>query len=235
VEEHFQQALRSTSFRIEKALSGQSPSRDLWTRSRDINSDKFASRRLVRRAIRLWRPLELEYGLATFVGVYIGFLDLPDKSQRSGINTLAAKCRVCRVFIGVESPGEIENFDPPRNQNRSSHRLPGIDQELGRNGVAMSGSLNKLPKFPARLEVGNLLCRNFDSYSSFWIARHAALSLARAEASEPADFNLLAPAQRQDSPKKQGGARRGQVTESLVSDAKEVLRAIRTAGSREAV
>jgi hypothetical protein len=42
-----------------------------------------------------------------FVGLLVGFLGLPDKSQGCSLNKLAAKCRVCRVFIGVESPGEF--------------------------------------------------------------------------------------------------------------------------------
>ena len=40
-----------------------------------------------------------------FVGLHVGLLGLPDKSQPCGINKLGAKCRVCRVFIGGERPG----------------------------------------------------------------------------------------------------------------------------------
>jgi hypothetical protein len=49
-----------------------------------------------------------------FVRWHVGFLGLPDKSPAHGINKLGAKCRVCQVFIGVESLGELG-----ANQNRN--------------------------------------------------------------------------------------------------------------------
>jgi hypothetical protein len=39
-----------------------------------------------------------------FVGLFVGFLGLPDKDRTRSLNKLDAKCRVCRVFMGVESP-----------------------------------------------------------------------------------------------------------------------------------
>ena len=44
-----------------------------------------------------------------FVGLFVGFLGLPDNGQASGINKLGAKCRVCRVFIGVERTQEFKD------------------------------------------------------------------------------------------------------------------------------
>jgi hypothetical protein len=41
------------------------------------------------------------------VGLSVGFLTLPDMHQPCGIIGLDAKCRVCRVFTGVESPGGL--------------------------------------------------------------------------------------------------------------------------------
>jgi len=54
------------------------------------------------------RPLALDLSgfRGQFVGLLVGFLGLPDNSRPRGINTLAAKCRVCQVFIGGESPQE---------------------------------------------------------------------------------------------------------------------------------
>jgi len=37
-----------------------------------------------------------------FVGLFVGFLELPDKHQFNAINSLSAKCRVCRVSVGGE-------------------------------------------------------------------------------------------------------------------------------------
>ena len=42
-----------------------------------------------------------------FVGLFVGFLSLPDKYSPNGISGLHAICRVCRVLLGVESPQEI--------------------------------------------------------------------------------------------------------------------------------
>ncbi len=38
------------------------------------------------------------------VGLHVGFLEPPDMNRPCRINSLSAKCRKCRVFIGVESP-----------------------------------------------------------------------------------------------------------------------------------
>ena len=37
-----------------------------------------------------------------FVGLHVGFFGLPDKPRPCEINALQQKCRVCRVFMGVE-------------------------------------------------------------------------------------------------------------------------------------
>jgi hypothetical protein len=50
----------------------------------------------------------------------------------------------------------------------------------------------QLEKFLARFEKGNSLRWHFDSGSGFWIASDACPSLARVEASESPDFNLVA-------------------------------------------
>src|ERR1019366_401636 len=50
----------------------------------------------------------------------------------------------------------------------------------------------QLAKFLARFEEGNSLRRHVDSRSGFRIASDASSSLARVEASESTDFNLVA-------------------------------------------
>ena len=116
--------------------------------------------------------------MTAFVGLFVGFLGLPDNGQASGINKLGAKCRVCRVFIGVESPGEIGGLIHHATRTGGSHPVgPASTKELRcKSGYGRRYSLNKLPKFLARLEVGNLLWRNFDSCSGHWIAPDAASS-----------------------------------------------------------
>jgi hypothetical protein len=41
------------------------------------------------------------------VGLFVGFSSLPDTYRLIEISNLNHKCRVCRVFIGVESSQEI--------------------------------------------------------------------------------------------------------------------------------
>jgi hypothetical protein len=65
-------------------------------------------------------------------------------------------------------------------------------------------TLNQFAKFLARFEEGNLLRRHFDSGSGFRIAPDARSSLARAETSESADFNLVAGSQGTDDAVKYG-------------------------------
>src|ERR1017187_10648777 len=84
------------------------------------------------------------------VGFDVGKYRLPDKHQACVMKSLATNCRVCRVFIGVESPGEMGTL--------IQHHLTGQ-----RNTPCRSDSPNTLPKFLARPKVGNLLWRNFDS------------------------------------------------------------------------
>src|ERR1039457_5829457 len=65
-------------------------------------------------------------------------------------------------------------------------------------------TINQLAKFLARFEEGNSLRGHFDSGSGFWIASDARSSLARVEASESADFNLIASSQGTDDAVKYG-------------------------------
>jgi hypothetical protein len=58
--------------------------------------------------------------------------------------------------------------------------------------VPCSDSLDAITKFLARFEERYLLLWHFDSRSSFWIPSDARSSLARMEASESADFHLVA-------------------------------------------
>jgi hypothetical protein len=67
-----------------------------------------------------------------------------------------------------------------------------------------SDSLNQCAKVFARFEEGNSLRWHFDSGSGFWIASDARSSLARVEASESADFNLVAGSQGTDDTVKYG-------------------------------
>jgi hypothetical protein len=41
------------------------------------------------------------------VGFYVGKYGLPDKHQACVMKSLGVNCRVCRVLLGVESPGEF--------------------------------------------------------------------------------------------------------------------------------
>src|ERR1039457_5567267 len=59
-------------------------------------------------------------------------------------------------------------------------------------------TVNQFAKFLARFEEGNLLRRHVHSGSGFWIACDSRSSLARMEASESADFNLVAGSQGAD-------------------------------------
>src|SRR5450756_2724129 len=52
-------------------------------------------------------------------------------------------------------------------------------------------TIDQLAKFLARFEEGSSLRWHFDSGSGFWIASDARSSLARVEASESADLNLV--------------------------------------------
>ena len=54
-----------------------------------------------------------------FVGLFVEFSRLPDKDRTLGLNKLGAKCRVCRVYLGGESPGEVGN----QNRYRASPAL----------------------------------------------------------------------------------------------------------------
>src|SRR5450759_719099 len=67
-----------------------------------------------------------------------------------------------------------------------------------------SDSLNRFAKFLARFEEGNSLRWHFDSGSGFWIACDARSSLARVEASESADFHLVAGSKGADDAVKYG-------------------------------
>jgi hypothetical protein len=70
--------------------------------------------------------------------------------------------------------------------------------------VACSDSLDAITKFLARFEERYLLLWHFDSRSSFWIPSDARSSLARMEASESADFHLVAGSQGADDAVKYG-------------------------------
>jgi hypothetical protein len=62
----------------------------------------------------------------------------------------------------------------------------------------------QLAKFFARFEEGNSLGWHVDLPSGFWIASDACPSLARVEASEASDFNLIAGSQGTDDTVKYG-------------------------------
>src|ERR1035437_9724139 len=53
------------------------------------------------------RVSDLSGFLGQFVGFVVGFLRLPDIHLISVINELKANCRVCRVFLGVESSSKF--------------------------------------------------------------------------------------------------------------------------------
>lgn len=70
--------------------------------------------------------------------------------------------------------------------------------------VPCSDSLDDIAKCLAGFEEGYLLLWHFDSRSSFWIPSDARSSLARMEASESADFHLVARSQSADDTVKYG-------------------------------
>jgi hypothetical protein len=68
---------------------------------------------LWRRANRVLTTRRLSGFRTEFVGLLVGFLELPDKQWVNEFNNLRAICRVCRVFLGVESAGEIGDRNQP--------------------------------------------------------------------------------------------------------------------------
>jgi hypothetical protein len=69
------------------------------------------------------RAGDLSGFLGQFVGFVVGFLGLPDTHLISVINDLEANCRVCRVFLGVESSGEFRaNKKPPKTHRPQAKR-----------------------------------------------------------------------------------------------------------------
>jgi hypothetical protein len=44
------------------------------------------------------------------VGWFVGKSEVPDTKSLCGISIMRSICRVCRVFIGVESPQEFGDF-----------------------------------------------------------------------------------------------------------------------------
>jgi hypothetical protein len=65
-------------------------------------------------------------------------------------------------------------------------------------------TIEQFAKFLARFEEGNSLRWHYDSGSGFWIASDAPSSLARVEASESADLNLVPGSQGTDDAVKYG-------------------------------
>src|ERR1035441_6700992 len=65
-------------------------------------------------------------------------------------------------------------------------------------------TINQFAKFLARFEKGNALRGQFDSGSGFWIASDTCSPLARVEASESADLNLVPGSQGTDDAVKYG-------------------------------
>ena len=59
-----------------------------------------------------------------FVGFLVGFLDLPDTHLICVINELEVICRVCRVFLGVESSGEFGERKNGGHRRRANMTAP---------------------------------------------------------------------------------------------------------------
>ena len=69
----------------------------------------------------------------------------------------------------------------------------------GRDGCAFAvGGVYEVLQLFARLEEGDFLCRHFHLFTGFRIPPHSAAPLARAEAAETANLNLLPFLQRPD-------------------------------------
>ena len=59
-----------------------------------------------------------------YVGFLVGFLGLPDPHLISVINELEVICRVCRVFLGVESSGEFGERKNGVHRRRANMTAP---------------------------------------------------------------------------------------------------------------
>ena len=97
-----------------------------------------------------------------------------------------------RAASGGQRDGRAGWVRPARNLTLSPFRHRRSDYQ-------------QLANFLTRFEEGNSLRWHFDSGSSSWIASDAASSLARVEASESADLNLVPGSQSPDDAVKYGG------------------------------
>ena len=70
------------------------------------------------------RASDLSGFLGQFVGFVVGFLGLPDTHLICVINELEANCRVCRVFLGVESSGEFGERKNGGHRRRANMTAP---------------------------------------------------------------------------------------------------------------
>src|SRR6516164_7601083 len=99
-------------------------------------------------------------------------------------------------FAGGSSPNRKLSVEHSDHGPTSCFRCPSTyrEQEDTRrdteSGVYVQ-PINQPTEFLARLEEGNALRWHFDFGSRPWIASDAPSSLARVEASESADFNLV--------------------------------------------
>src|SRR5450759_4630065 len=121
------------------------------------------------------------------------------KSSRKPANSIHQENRQRLAgYVGFSYSGLAVRQDAPgpRARNGLSCRCTTargpVEQPQSWSGI------NQFAKFLARFEEGNLLRRHFDSGSSSWIASDACSSLASVEASETADFNLIARSQGTD-------------------------------------
>ena len=68
------------------------------------------------------RAADLSGFLGQFVGFLVGFHGLPDTRLINVINGLEVKCRVRRVFLGVESSGEFSADKKHQEATRTYRR-----------------------------------------------------------------------------------------------------------------
>src|ERR1700690_3561819 len=75
---------------------------------------------------------------------------------------------------------------------RAQAGLPVLLRGAWRCGGGGFGAVDEILEFFAGLEEGDFLWRDFDFFAGFGIAAYATATLARAEAAEAADFDLVA-------------------------------------------
>jgi hypothetical protein len=111
---------------------------------------------------------------------------------------------VSRLHAAASLAGNDAPLIDERAATRGRTATGGGDEPPPHQTQSWSGSIHEFAKFLARFEEGNILRRHCDAGSGFWITSDASTSLARVEASESADFNLVAGSQSTDDTVKYG-------------------------------